>query len=119
MRGRSQPLICDRCVECSKVDRPYRLGSKHERIEPQPSPINLRSRGKATRAVETGLGFAVDAAVEQMDGGQIARVLQRGTQGENAPGTAVIVLRRPVIAVPATPAADRRQRDGLVADQGI
>src|SRR5262245_33378133 len=119
MRGRSQPLICDRCVECSKVDRPYRSGTKHERIEPQAFPINLRFHGKVTKAVETGFGFAVDAAVEQMDGCQIARVLQRGTQGESAPGTAVVILRRPVIAVPATPAADRRQRDGLVADQRI
>src|SRR5262245_9840461 len=115
----SQPLICDRGVEGGEIDRTQRLSAEHKRIIAQAFAINLRLHGKVTKAVETGLGFGFYAALEQMDGCQIARVLQRGTQGENAPGTAVVVLRRPVIAVPATPTADRRQRDGLVADQRI
>src|SRR5262249_2478211 len=72
-----------------------------------------------TKTVETRLGFGFYAAVEQMDSCQIARVLQRVTQRENAPGAAVVVLRGQVTAVPAAPAADWWQRDRIVADQRI
>src|SRR5262245_43901726 len=54
-----------------------------------------------------------------MDGCKIARVLQRGPQGESAPGTAVVILWGPVIAVATAPAADGRKRDRLVADERI
>src|SRR5262245_15488062 len=54
-----------------------------------------------------------------MDGCKIARVLQRGPQSKSAPGTAVIILRGPVIAVAAAPAADGRQRDRIVADERV
>src|SRR5262249_55307186 len=119
MGRRSQPLIWDRCVERGEIDRPYRLGTKHERIEPQAFPINLRFRGKTTQAIEAGFGFGFNAAVEQMDSCKIARVLQRGPQGESPPGTAVVILRGPVIAVPDAPAPDRRQRDRLIANERV
>src|SRR5262249_28774927 len=109
----SQPLICDRGVECSKVDRTYRFGAEHKRIIPQTFAINLRFQSKITKAIETDFGFAFYASVEEMDGCKIARVLQRGPQGESPPGTAVIILRCPVIAA----AADGRQRDRIVTDQ--
>src|SRR5262249_19680510 len=111
----SQPLICDRGVECGEIDRPHRLSAEHEGIIAQAFVINLRPHGKITKTVETRLGLAFYAAVEQMDGCQIARVFQRVTQGENAPGTAVVVLWGPVIAVPAAPAADWWQGDRIVA----
>src|SRR5262249_58384598 len=76
---------------------------------------NLGFQGKITKAVETGFGFEFNAAVEQVDGCKIARVLQRPTQGESSPGTAVVVLRCPVIA----PAPDGRQRDRVVANQRV
>src|SRR5256885_1195811 len=102
----SQPFICDRHVECSQIDRPHRLGAEHKGIISQTFGINLRFHGKITKAVETGFGFGFYAAIEQMDGCKIARVLQRGAQGEGTPGTAVIILRSPVIAAATAPAAD-------------
>src|SRR5262249_58727964 len=54
-----------------------------------------------------------------MDSCQVARFLQRVTRREKAPGTAVVVLRGPVIAVAAAPAADWWQGDRIVADQRI
>jgi hypothetical protein len=75
MGRRSQPLICDRCVECSEIDRPYRLSAEHERIMPQTFSINLRFQGEITKAIETGFGFGFNAALEQVNGCKIARIL--------------------------------------------
>src|SRR5216683_1755487 len=112
--GRSPSFAIDG-IECSKVDRPHRLGAEHERIVSQTFAINVRFHGKITKAVEAGFGFGFYAAIKEMDSCKVARILQRGPQSKSAPGTAVIILRGPVIA----PAADRRQRDRIVADQRI
>src|SRR4029077_7748163 len=106
-------FICDRHVECSQIDRPHRLGAEDKGIISQTFGINLRLHSKITKGVETGFGFGFYAALEQMDGCKIARVLQRGTQGESTPETAVVILRSPVIATAIAPATDGRQRDRI------
>jgi hypothetical protein len=54
-----------------------------------------------------------------MNGRQIARILQRTAEREDAASPAVVVLRRPVILLAGAAAADRRQRDHIVGHQRI
>ena len=65
-------------------------------------------------------GVGVDPAVEQIDGGKVLRVLQRAAQRDDAGRAAVVVLRGPVVLrARVEAAADRRQRDRLVAHQRV
>src|SRR5262247_3717491 len=54
-----------------------------------------------------------------MDGGEIARILERPPEGGNASIAPVVVLRRPVIVLAGAPAAQRRKRDRLVAHERV
>ena len=54
-----------------------------------------------------------------MHGREIARVLQRAAQGENATRAAVVVPRGPIILLAGAAAAERRQRDRLIAHQRV
>ena len=72
-----QPFIRDGRIECREVDRPHRLRAEHEWIVPQTFPINLRFQGELAKAIEARFRAALDTAIEQMDGGEIARILER------------------------------------------
>jgi membrane carboxypeptidase/penicillin-binding protein len=78
-----QTFIGDRCVECREIDRPHRLSAKYERIIPQTFAIDLRFHGKITNAIETGFGLGLDTAIQQTDGCEIARILDRSPQGQS------------------------------------
>src|SRR5260370_35720732 len=54
-----------------------------------------------------------------MDGGEIARILERPPQGGNASEATVVVLRRPVIMLAGAPTAQRGKRDRLVAHERV
>src|SRR6266700_3630184 len=97
MRRRVQAFIRDCCIECREIDRPYRLRPEHEWIIPHTVTIDLRFHRELAEAIEARLRTALDAAVEQMDGGEIARILKRPLQGEDASRTTVVVLRRPIV----------------------
>jgi hypothetical protein len=116
---RPQPLVRDGGVECRQIDRPHRLGTEHERIVSHAFAVDMRFHRELADAIEARLRGVLDAAVEQMDGGEIARVLQRPAQRENAAATAVVVLRRPIVLLAGAAAADGRQRDRLVTDEGV
>src|SRR5262249_41013963 len=107
MRGRVQAFIRDRRVECREIDRPHRLRPEHEWIIVHAVTIDLRFHRKLAEAIEARFRRALDAALEQMDGGEIARILERPAQGGNASVASVVVLRRPVIALAGAPAAQR------------
>src|SRR5262249_56732017 len=106
MRGRMQAFIRDGGIECREIDRPYRLRPQHEGIIPHAFAIDLRFHRELAQAIEARLRSALDAAVEQMDGGEIARILERAPQRGNAARTAVVVLRRP--GIPSAGAAAPR-----------
>jgi hypothetical protein len=94
----SQSFIRDRGIERRKIDRPHRLGAEHERIIPHALPVDLSFHRELADAIEARLRSVFDAAVEQVDGGKIARILQRTPQRQECrPPPAVIVLRRPVV----------------------
>ena len=102
-------------------DRPAAPAGRRARTD---NSARIRDRSalpaaRSQRRSRLASGLCFDAALEQMDGREIARVLQRAPQGESAPDAAVVVLRRPVIPLAGAAAADRRQRDRLVADQRV
>ena len=94
---RPHAFIGDRRIEGGEIDRPHRLGAEHERIVAHAFAVDLRFHRQRAQPVEARFRAVLDAAVEQVHGGEIARVLQRAAQGENAAAAAVVVLRRPVI----------------------
>src|SRR5262249_57499220 len=97
MRGRMQAFIRDGGIECREIDRPYRLRPQHEGIVPHAFTIDLRFHRELAQAIEARLRSALDAAVEQMDGSEIARILDRPPQGANAAITALLAFPPPVI----------------------
>ena len=116
---RAQAFIRDRRIERREVDRPNRLSAEYERIVSQALAVNLRFRRELTKAVETGFGLLLDAAIEQTNGREIAGVLYRLPQGQSAARATVIVLRRPVVLLAGTSAADGRQGDRLIHHERI
>src|SRR5262249_40339472 len=94
------------------------VGAEHDRVVALAIGVELRLLGELAHAIEAELRGAFDAAVEQADGGEVARILERAAERQHAPGPAVVVLRRPVVAV-ARAAVDRRQRDRLAAHQPV
>ena len=70
-------LIGDRGKERREVDGSHRLRAEHKRIITQAFAVNLRLQRQRAEAVEACLRTVFDAAVEQVHGGQIARILQR------------------------------------------
>ena len=119
MGRRSQPFIGDRRVERREIDRPHRLGAEHERIIPHAFMIDLRFQCELAQTIEARFRLVLDAALEQMRGGEIARILQRPAQGQRAATAAVVILRRPVILPERAASLDRRQGDRAVADQRV
>ena len=115
MRARAHALVGNGGIKRRQVDRPHRLGAEHERIIVHAVTIDAHLLRQRAQAVEALLRLRRDAAVEQMRGGEVARFLQRLAERENAAPAAFVVLRRPFLAV----AADRGERDRLVADQGV
>ena len=99
-------FIGDRRIERREIDRPHRLGAEHERIISHAFAINLRLQRQIAKAIEAGLGLALDAAIEQPHGRKIARILQRAAQGQRAAAAAVVILRRPVVLLAGAAAAE-------------
>src|SRR5262245_63862815 len=97
MRCWTQAFIRDRRIECREVDGPYRLRAKHERIVPLAFAVDSCLCCKTTNAIEARLGFLVDAAIEEMDRRQVARILERLPHRESASGPAVVVLGCPIV----------------------
>jgi hypothetical protein len=117
---RPHAFIGDRRIKWRQVDRPHRLRAEHEGIVRYAFAVDLRFQREIADAVEARVRIARYSAFQQVDGCEIARVLERAPQRDHAPFAAVIVLRRPVIAVACIePAADRRQRDLLIAHHGV
>src|SRR5260370_34609021 len=84
MRGGMQACVRDRRVECREIDGPHRLCPKHEWIIAHAVTIDLRFHRELAWAIEARFRRALDAAFEQRDGGEIARILERPPQGGNA-----------------------------------
>src|SRR5262249_60572637 len=89
MLRRVQAFVRDGRIECREIDRPYRLRPEHERIVAHAFMIDLRFHRELAQAIEARFRSALDAAVEQMDGGEIARILQRPPPPQNAALTAL------------------------------
>src|SRR6516165_5066830 len=84
MRRRVQALVRDGRIECREIDRPYRLRPEHEGIVAHAFMIDLPLPPGLALAVGGWPRGGPGGAVEQMDGGEIARILQRPPQRENA-----------------------------------
>src|SRR5262249_1187223 len=92
---------------------------QHERIVAQALAIDLGLERELAETDEARLRGVLDGAVEQMHGREVARILERAAQGQDAAVAALVVLRGPVIALAGAAAADRRERDRLVGDERI
>ena len=120
--GRGPPAFGgDRGVGCGHVDQPRRLGAEHEGIVGDALRVDLRIERELAHPGEALARVAVDAAVEEVGGDEVLRVLEAAPQRADAAAIAFVVLRRPVVALPRVvdAAADRRQRDLLVAHEGV
>src|SRR5262245_29484038 len=106
MRRRTQALVGDRSVERRQIDRPHRLRAEHEGIVALALAVDLRFDREPAKPVETRLRARLDPAVEQMHRGEVARILERAAEREDASGSAVVVLRGPVISLAGAPATD-------------
>jgi hypothetical protein len=111
VRDRPQPLVGDGGIERRQIDRPYRLGAEHKRIEAHAIAVDAHLLRERAESIETLLGLGRDAAVEQMHSRQIAGILQRLAQRDDAATAARVILWRPA---PRDGPADRGANDRLV-----
>ena len=74
---------------------PGRLGAEDEGVIGDAIAVDLRVDGELADAGEALAWVAVDAAVEQVRGDQVLRILEPPPQRGNAAAVAVGVLRRP------------------------
>jgi hypothetical protein len=134
MRLRPRSFIGDGGVERSEIDHPHRLRAEHERIEANAVGIDLSDHRRRTDVVEALFRISFDAAVEQMGGDNIDRILQPAPHRVDAASGIPGVARRPIVLlarvdqlsgtattfIGADPwADDRRQCEGLVGNEGV
>src|SRR5436190_22343680 len=133
MRLRPRTFIGDGGIEGGEIDHAYRLRAKHERIVANAFSVNLRGYYCRTDVVQAPLRVGFDAAVEQMGGNRIDRILQ--TAAHRVETTCVVtgVSRTPIILLactsglggsslaigPAAASTDRRQRDWIAEYESI
>ena len=110
MRDRPHAFIRDRGIERREIDRPHRLGAEHERIVAHAFAVDLRLHRKVAQAIEAGFRLLFDAAVEQVHGREIARVLQRAAQGQMCRPS-----RRRSSSASSSPARGRARRRSAAA----
>ena len=82
---RQRAFIGDRRIERGKIDHAHRLRAEHERIIVDAIGIDLRSYCRGADVVEAFLRIGADAAVEQMGGDDVDRILQPTPQREMPP----------------------------------
>jgi hypothetical protein len=62
-----------RCrVEGGEIDRPHRFGTEHERIEMQAFAIDPGLQRELAQPLEARFRLVLDAALEEVRGGEIA-----------------------------------------------
>ena len=72
VRDRTHALVRNGRIKRGKIDRSHRLGAEHERVVMHALAIDLCLQRQIAQAFETCLRLFLDAAVEKVDGGQIA-----------------------------------------------
>jgi hypothetical protein len=72
MRRRPHAFIGDGGVKGRQVDRADRLRAEHERVIAHAVTVDLGLHGQRAKAIKARLRAALDAAVEQVHGRQVA-----------------------------------------------
>ena len=94
---RQRAFVGDRCIERGEVDHAHRLCAEHEWIVADAIFVNFRRNGRGADIVETFLRVRADAAVEQVRGHDVDRILQPAPHCEHAADAIVGIARRPEI----------------------